>query len=68
MSKPKTSAEKEQEDKDVAIILFCAFVMFTFFVIGMLTSVYVLIFGLALGIVIYEWFFLVLPLRRRRKP
>jgi hypothetical protein len=67
MGKLQTPAEREQEDKNVAVILFCTFVLVTFFIIGMLTSVYVIIAGLVIAILIYEWYFLYLPRRKKRQ-
>jgi hypothetical protein len=67
MSKPQTPAEQEAEYKNVAVILFCTFVAVTFFIVGMLTSVYVIIAGLVIAILIYEWYFLYLPRRKNRQ-
>jgi hypothetical protein len=39
----------------------------TFFIVGMFTAIYVIIVGLAIAILIYEWYFLYLPRRRKQQ-
>ncbi len=67
MKKPQTPEEQEAEYKAISVTLFCILVLMTFFIIGYFTYLYVII-GLILSILIYTWYFLFLPLRRRRKP
>jgi hypothetical protein len=52
--KPQIPAEREQEDKNVDVILFCTLVQVTFVVVGMQTTVYVIIAGLVSAMLIYE--------------
>jgi Flp pilus assembly protein TadB len=66
MGKPQTPAERKQEDKDVAVILFCTFVTVTFLFVGLFVSIYVAAAGLIIAILIYKWYFLILPRRKRR--
>ena len=67
MRKPQTPAEREQEDKAVAVIKFCLFVAVTFFVVGMLTSIYVAAVGLIIALLIDGWYFLILPKKKQQR-
>jgi len=42
-------------------------VVVTFFFVGLFISIYVIAAGVIIALLIYEWYFLIRP-RRRRKP
>jgi hypothetical protein len=68
MGKPQHPEEQEVEYKNIFVILFCIFILVTFFIVGMFTSVYVIVAGLVIAILMYEWYFLYLPRRKKRQP